>query len=252
MPTFAQLKQAKNLPIIGRGQKKVMVALPVYDKPEVETVVALFNLLFTTRHSHQLATRTSSLISRARSFLAQQAIDQNFDYLLFIDGDMVFPHDAMDKLIDRGVDIVSGLTTTRQPPFLPTIGKFQYDEAGHPIGVGSILNYPDSDLFQVDSVGMAFTLISRKALDTMKAKYGKRGLFQQIPLDNGGDLPEDSSFCWRAKECGLKVHVDTSIGILHKGSQLFGERDYKDFQQSLIADASKKEGQSEGPKPPTT
>jgi hypothetical protein len=230
---FSKIKGQK-IPIIG-GEKKVMIALPVYDKPEVQTVISLINLTSVTKFPHVVTFRSSSLVHRARSFIADKALEQGFDYLLFIDGDMVFPAEGLDRLIDRDADVVGALCTMRQPPCLPTIGMFKKDPEGNVEKVQTILKYPDNALLEVDSIGMAFTLISRKALQAVKDTQPKgAGSFRFEPLPNGGELPEDSAFCYRAKQAGLKIHCDTGLSILHKGYKLWGEQDYLMYRDKLI------------------
>jgi hypothetical protein len=222
------------LPTIG-GPKKVLIAIPVYDKPEVETVISLLEVIMTTRHNYQVMFRTSSLIHRARSYIAEKALEGGFDYLFFIDGDMKFPRDSMDRLIATGQDVVGALCTMRQPPYLPTIGKIGYEDDGKtPKGVATILTYPEDAVMEVDSIGMACTLISRKALEAVRKTFGPVGMFQIVPLASGGDLPEDTAFCHRVKQSGLKIHCDTGLSILHKGAKLCGEKDYLLYKDDLI------------------
>jgi len=231
MVNFAQIK----VPIIG-GPKKVMIAIPVYDKPEVETVISLFDTTVDTKHKIKLWFQSNSLVHRSRSMLADRALELDMDYLLFIDADMKFPPDALDRLVAHNVDVVGALCTMRQPPCLPTIGKFTKDEQGNCTGVSTILKYPDNALFEVDSIGMAFTLISRRALEAVRkaARTPKSGSFRFEELQNGGELPEDSAFCYRAKQAGMKVYCDTGLSILHKGPYFYGEQDYLGFQEQLI------------------
>jgi GT2 family glycosyltransferase len=190
--------------------------------------------MMTTKQSYQVMFKTSSLIYRARSSMAEKALKDDFDYMLFIDGDMKFPHDGMDRLIATGQDVVGALCTMRQPPFLPTIGSIVKNDDGSVKGVATRLTYPENAVTEVDTIGMAFTLISRRALEAVRAKFGPVGMFQIIPLPSGGDLPEDTSFCWRVKEAGLKVYCDTGLSILHKGTQMFGEQDYMFYQEELV------------------
>jgi len=242
MPPFSQIKMSAR-------QKKVMVAMPLYDKPEAETVVSLFDLVASSKHQTRLWIQNGSLIHRARSIIADQALASDVDYLLFIDGDMKFPPNALNRLIEHDVDVVGALCTMRQRPYMPPIAKFLRDESGNVTGAANILNYPEDALLEIDSIGMAFTLISRRALQAVKDWDAKpnAGPFRFEMLSNGGELPEDSSFCYRVQQAGLKVHVDTGLSILHKGAAMFGEKDYLRYKDALI----KNNGVPEASQPPT-
>src|SRR5207249_1876609 len=133
-------------PFIG-AQKRVLLGLPVYDKPEVEMVTSLFDMTVTTKHACRVWFQSGSLVHRARSIMAAKALEADWDYILFIDGDMKFPADALDRLLKHNVDVVGALCTMRQPPFLPTMAKFTHDDQGRVTGAATILNYPDNDLF---------------------------------------------------------------------------------------------------------
>lgn len=83
-------------------------------------------------------------IAKSRCMLAQQAIDNNCDYILFIDDDMVFPPDTIHRLLEHQRDICGVLYSRRGPPF-GAIGtlKNKYQRSGlaeaTQLGTGVIL-----------------------------------------------------------------------------------------------------------------
>lgn len=219
-------------------RETVLIAVPVHSTMEVETVKCLFNLLITTQDvSIQINFRTGTLIDRARCALSDAALENpDITHLLFIDGDMVFPPDSLKKLLSHKKDIVTAFATSRNfRKVIPVIGRFKYDDEGNLSGIRTILQYPKDSLFPIESCGMAMTLITTKALRQLKEREPGRGLFQQIPLKSGGTLPEDSSFCWRAKQAGIPIFCDSSLSIGHKGPYIFTEMDYEaQFKDELI------------------
>lgn len=64
----------------------------------------------------------SSMISKGRNDLAQMAIDTGSDYIMFIDTDMMFPVDALVRLLRHQKDIVGATYNKRVPPF-ESLGK---------------------------------------------------------------------------------------------------------------------------------
>jgi hypothetical protein len=56
-------------------------------------------------------------VAQSRNILAEQSIEHECDYILFVDDDMVFPPDTIHRLLDRQKDIVGVLYSRRGPPF---------------------------------------------------------------------------------------------------------------------------------------
>lgn len=161
----------------------------------------------------------NSLVYDARNKMALQAIQYGADRILWIDSDMTFEPDLMERLskrIDEGCDIVSGLCFRRAVPFTPVIVK-GYDENGKAI---DYLDYPENKLIEVEAVGMACTMM-------------KTSILTDIALETGGwytpivGYGEDYSFCQRAKSVGKKIFVDTSIKVGHIGHLVIDETVYK-------------------------
>ena len=155
-----------------------------------------------------------TLITKARNDLVK---DLKGDWLLFIDADMKFNTDALNKLLAHNLDIVGGLCFRRVPPFNPTIYKrmeghmkWQWQE-----------NYPKNSLFEVDATGSAFLLIKRK-------------VFESIPYpwyEYKKELSEDLLFCHKAKEAGFKIWIDSNVKIGHLGMMPIDEDYFEKYKQ---------------------
>ena len=63
-------------------------------------------------------------IDRMRNFAGKAAIELNFDYLLFIDDDVLLPFNAVQRLIEADKDIIAGVTYIRGYPYHPMIFNF--------------------------------------------------------------------------------------------------------------------------------
>jgi GT2 family glycosyltransferase len=150
-----------------------------------------------------------TLISPARNLLAQAALDYDSQFLLFVDSDMVFESQCLMRLMQRACDpnisIIGGLALKRNAPFEPCImnrkkGKWKYCQIPEVPG-----------LYEVDAIGMAFTLIKTKVFKDLKKPY--------FYPDKEG-LREDLNFCWNAKKAGHRVFVDTTVQVGHLGERV--------------------------------
>lgn len=64
----------------------------------------------------------SSMITKARNDLVRASLEAEADYVLFVDTDMVFPADALVRLINRQKEIVGCVYNKRVPPY-ETMGQ---------------------------------------------------------------------------------------------------------------------------------
>ncbi len=154
----------------------------------------------------------------ARNTACHHALQGGFDYLFFLDSDVVPPHDAVLRLMSHNLPIVSGVYHRRSPPHgIPVMLK----------GGGWITAYPPNTLMEVDLVGAGCLLMRRDLLEAMArkpldAKRGKTFFDWRVDmshsLPNGEALSEDFAMNLHVRrELGVKIMVDTSIQCRHVG-----------------------------------
>lgn len=202
---------------------KTLIAIPCMDQ-----VPALFAQSLATMRmvgECQIAFQIGSLIYTSRDDLARYAMKEGFDYVLWLDSDMVFPEDFHERmfktLTENNLDILSGIYYKRKPPYSPVIfDKMQLK--------GKIWDYswledvPDS-LFEVGACGFGCVLLKTEVLMSVQLKHGY--LFH--PMQNGG---EDVAFCVRARDCGYKIMCDPSIVCGHVGNVVITDTLYKQYR----------------------
>lgn len=198
---------------IAAANHKVLIAIPYYHEEfHIGFVSSLMNL-----HKSGASTTfiQSTILPQSRDSAALTAISNNFTHLLFIDSDMTFPPDALEKLLARNVDIVTGLAVARKGNHEPCIYKeinYKSEDPNTPAYV--VETDIDRDFFEIKGCGMAFCLIKTSVLNDIQTKYGN--LFRYL-----GTYGEDLSFCIRALEAGYKIYCDTTFELGHIGSEIF-------------------------------
>lgn len=65
-----------------------------------------------------------SVITRSRNLCVKKALEMNADYLMFIDSDLVFPANAMKRLLAHNKDIVGATYNMRMEPYR-TLGRMK-------------------------------------------------------------------------------------------------------------------------------
>jgi GT2 family glycosyltransferase len=149
-----------------------------------------------------------SLIYLAREEAAQKSLD--YDYLLFIDSDMVVPMDLLTRLLAADKDIVTALAFKRTKPFLPCIFKTLGVKEGD-----LYLDYPKG-LIEIAGCGMACCLIKKEVFEKVPKPW-----FMPTP-----ELGEDLAFCKRATDAGFKIYCDTTLICGHYSNDIITEEHY--------------------------
>lgn len=184
---------------------KTIMCIPCKGDIPIETVSSIMGLEF----GGASRITQGSLIDDMRDAFAMEAIEEGFTHLLFVDADMTFEGDAYKQLLADDKDVVSGIFHKRAHPYTPTIVKD-----------GKIyIDYPQNELFEVDTTGMAFTLIKVSALKAVMDEF-------HTCFKRAYPLGEDNSFCMRWKELGKKlgkehkIYCDSRVKVGHIGKMI--------------------------------
>lgn len=204
--------------------KKILIAIPAYGNVPVPFVGCLIRLLFhrIEGYEYRLQFIQDSLIYAARNELARVALQDNCDYILWIDSDMTFPENALEVLLGdlnsgNGRDMVTALYFTRQGDHKPVI----YYDVDPELKARSIKKYPEDMVFPIDGCGFGFCLMRIKVIEDVAQGYAG-ALFS--PLEG---LGEDLSFCYRLNQIGGLIWADTRVKCGHIGAKEFREEDFK-------------------------
>ena len=176
----------------------------------------------------EIGIEVDSLVYEARNRLTLAALDKGYDYILFIDSDMVFQADLLERLMadmKGGKEFVCGLAFKRRLPTTPVILKSVEwapgnREHGIQHSVEYFEDYPRDSLFEIGGCGFGCVLIKTSIIGEM-AQYFGMSPFTPMPY-----LGEDYSFCWRMKQIGKKMWCDSSVKLGHMGQHMFTEDDY--------------------------
>lgn len=196
---------------------KYMIAVPCMDWCPTEFAYSLATL------KHVGATRITFIsgmaIAEARDKLAREAMDTGADRVLWLDSDMSFADDLLERLdarLNEGWDMCCGIFTKRRLPVTPVI----YEHVGMDGRVAQYLDYPRDSLFRVEGCGFGAVLMSTDLLRRVDAAHG--ALFAPF-----AGLSEDLSFCARATATGARIACDSAVKVGHVGAFTYGEHIYK-------------------------
>lgn len=202
---------------------KTLIAIPCMD--QVPALFAKSLALLQKPDDCTLAMQMGSLIYTSRNNLATMAIQSNYDYVFWMDSDMVFPQDALIRLMDtlkkNDLDIISGLYFRRVPPYSPTLFD-KLEMRGNICSWSEFKEIPEG-LFEIGGCGFGCVLMSTEVFLSVQAKHGN--MF--APIGNNG---EDIAFCIRARDCGYKIWCDPAVICGHVGYSVVDDKFYKAYK----------------------
>lgn len=199
------------------NKPKVMIAVPCMEKIDYETVMCLMKLpAGTTKADVHARFISGSLIYDARNTFCMDAVKEKFDYIMFIDSDMLFPANVIDRLIDLNADIATAVYYGRTGNYAPQVYTEMLPTTEQRLE--TVSQRPDNvdGVFEIKACGMACCLVSVGLIKEMFARNIN-------PFEPFGHLGEDFSFCVRAYDLGAEIVADGTIPIYHKGIAYYGK-----------------------------
>ena len=167
-----------------------------------------------------------SLVYDGRNILADTAVREGFDRVLWLDSDMVFDPYLFLRLsehLDLGREMISGLYVSRKAPIHPVIYKSirrdPLDNGFLPVAE-AYSDYPRDSLFPVAGCGFGAVMMTTELLRRLQAAYG-------LPFTPLPGFGEDLSFCLRVRELGREIWCDSSIKLGHAGMTVYTEADFR-------------------------
>lgn len=163
------------------------------------------------------------LIHIVRNMQAHKFLhESDADKLVLIDADVGWRMGTIIHLATHKVDVVAAGVRRRKDP---------EDYAINYLDTG-VDQDPKTGLIEIDTIGMALTVITRECLETFRDKtpeyaYGFNGQTQhgffQLPIEGGQALGEDVFFCRKWRELGGKVFLDPRHWTTHSdGVRAYG------------------------------
>lgn len=167
---------------------------------------------------HILVANRGYHIGENRNYCVIQAQLNKSDYLFFVDDDMIFGKDTIERLISSNKEVIGVNSYSRCLPPSSTVGLM--DKMGnymHPDKHPAIAMRIPDELFKCYFVGTGVMLIDMKVFDKIEKPY-----FAFQSDENGMIIHgEDGSFCEKVKKAGIEIWCDPTISIGHIGEFIY-------------------------------
>jgi GT2 family glycosyltransferase len=141
----------------------------------------------------------------------------DYDYIMWIDSDIMFTTEQFMQLLSHGSDIVSGVYLMQGGREFATVKD--WDEEYFKVN-GSFRHFTPQDLegseelIEVAYTGMGFMLMKKGVMESLEYPW-----FKPIEKCIGSMVDfttEDVSFCLRAKEAGWRILIDPAVKVGHE------------------------------------
>ncbi len=186
-------------------QTNVVIAVPCSDAEAMKalTAQAIGGAIIGAKGlvSDMILRRSCDIVSN-RTWLVNQAIKAGASHILFVDCDMVFPHDVIPKLLAHKKQIVG----------------VEYNKREFPLkGVQEPLTEASDTLYKAKHAGTGLLLIDLSIFEKLKGPWFNFGRDSQGALVLG----EDVWFCNTARDAGVDTWIDSTIKVGHLGEYMY-------------------------------
>jgi glycosyl transferase family 2 len=186
---------------------RVAIAVPSGDMVHADFAMAYARLCVASAALPlQLISAKSSIVAQARNTGVEHAKECGASYLLFLDSDMVFPPNALLRLLLHQKDIVGATYTKRVAPY-DVLGSKLAEQPAELSG----------DLLEMHRIPTGCLLINMQVFDKLAKPY-----FRFEVDDKEQIVGEDYVFCDRAREAGFRIWCDAALSreIGHIGQSI--------------------------------
>ena len=192
---------------------KILLGMPSVGMIPSQTVISLLATVERGKVDPMIV--TGSLVYDSRDAIARYAVDNNYDYVLYADSDMVFNAEDLKRLLAHDVGICSGLYVSRQGERKNIAYSKIITRRRWPYRKPELIEDKQSSGFgSVSACGFGFCLIKMSVLKCMFKYY--KSLFEPYK-----GLGEDAAFCHRARRIGFKTFIDRDVKLGHVGQKVY-------------------------------
>lgn len=180
-------------------------------------MVACLSNLKTIHETITIIATEGYTTAQGRIYCVVQAMKQNCTHILFIDDDMTFPEDTLDRLLEHEKEIIGVNSHSRMLPISTTVSLL--DESGNhmpPDQVPGWYKMPE-ELFEVYGIGMGVALIDMNIFGQIEKPWFKFDMHEDGLMIQG----EDAWFCSQARNKGFKIWCDPTLEIGHIGNYTY-------------------------------
>jgi len=170
-----------------------------------------------------LAMQVGTYVHTARMALAAAAMQQEMDYVLFLDSDMRFPPDTLARLLARNLPMVGCNYVSRKYPVRYIGVEKVADPESEEKGTLLTTARDSTGVEECDALGFGVMLIRRDVFEALPDPREQPWWWYEWMPKHNSQIGEDVYFCRLVREAGVPIHVDHDLSkqIKHLGDEQF-------------------------------
>lgn len=192
---------------------KVALGIAYYRDISVKTFMSLWGIARYYRGKVDLLTEGSCYVHWNREEIVEKALSRDYSHLWFVDTDVTFPPDTLDRLLAHNVDLVGAYYPSRlDGEGVSTMKMIDSQGVMHPV-TPPLPERPFHSINGNELITMptGCMLIRLSVLQKLKPPYFKC----ERPVG------EDVFFCSWLWNAGVKIWCDPTIKVGHVGERIF-------------------------------
>ena len=157
-----------------------------------------------------------NFVPAQRELIMNDAVDDMFDYLFFVDDDIVLPEHALEMLVataeaDPSTAVVGGLYYSRDSARPVTVAGWNSSDTSS----AHIPAFTSTSTGIVDGVGFGCALLRVSAAKPLTAPYFSAHVYIERSARLARVCDEDYLYCERVRQAGYVVRLDARVRCLH-------------------------------------
>jgi len=169
-----------------------------------------------------------------RHNIAMKEAEYNYDRILFMDTDQVYPPDYIEMMLQHDEPVVSALNVSRYHPFEFCCYNLDGSTERYGIDVPKLepIQPPQQRIFECDVTGTGAMMLDVKVLKDLELPYFK-DVFEKegcVRL-----IPDDFYFGLQLHKAGYRVTVDQGIIAKHIAKVLAAPYNVRDLRRAWTA-----------------
>jgi len=210
-----------------RRVRKILIATPhrIKDDPNVTN---FFKMQTPAAFDVMIEQPYGFTVPDARNFIVDKAIKEEFDYIFFVDDDVLIPRNALVQLIHHKTDIVGGFYYRKYFP-LESCGM-HIDGENRPV---PIEDFKIGDVIHNTLVlPSGCTLINVDLFKKMEAPW-----YRTCTINNKPTITEDTYLCQRIRDLDMDIITDLGVQCIHVNKEngvLYGHENIVNQEKNQV------------------
>lgn len=189
---------------------KVLIGVPTHGTLKAKTAFSLVQTALRNPKGTDIIVQMGCDVVYNRNFIVTEALKREVSHVLFVDSDMFFEPNALERMLKHDKPIVGLMTNMRRLPLETTV-KFM-DDMGNRV---SPLRFP-TELFKCYAVGAGVLLVQTAVFRKVPPPWFA---FEYDGIEK--KTGEDVYFSKKARASGFDVWCDPTIFVKHIGDYAY-------------------------------